>query len=188
MKYFHHAILPLALCLLLTSCTWDKEDESKGPTSEDDGGSSNAPLTWVTNTTMQKTILKMVEEEDGRLETMGSEDEPYLNDQPSEYYETNVDVLIAAGMLAETDDGYAIASDAELGELPGEPEVRSSLLASAMSSILRGNEVRWCGEPMRGKDFTDAYLDAHSNLDHQTYETREQYLESIDDYVNCGTG
>lgn len=188
MNHFRRTVPPLALCLLLCSCTWNAEDQAEEIIPEEDNGSPNASLTWVTNTTMQKTILRMVEEENGNLEATGSEDAPYLDDQPSEYYETNFDVLIEVGMLAESDDGYTIASDAELGQLPGEPEVRSSLLASAMGSILRSNEVRWCGEGVRGMDFTDNYLDTHSNLDHRTYDTQDEYLESIEDYVNCGTG
>lgn len=188
MKHFHRIAPPLVLCLLLSSCTWNTDNQEEETINEEDEGSPSAPLTWVTNTTMQKTILRMVEEENGVLQATGTKEEPYLDNQPSEYYETNFDVLIESGMLAETDNGYTIASEAELGQLPGEPEVRSSLLASAMGSILRGNEVRWCGDPVRGMDFTDEYLDTHSNLDHRTYETQDEYLESIEDYVDCGTG
>lgn len=81
-----------------------------------------------------------------------------------------------------------MASEAELDELPEASDMDSSLLSAAMDSVLSNNDVQWCDGTERGRDFRDRYLDAHNAYERQTYSTKEEYLKSIEDYVDCGDG
>lgn len=175
MRHLHRTGPALALALLLSSCALT-DDQAEPPPEEKE---SFVPYSWVSATLEHRIVLRLVEEEDGELEIWTPEDEERMSD---------VDTLIAVGMLEETDDGFTIVSDAELDQLPGDPGVSPSMLSSAMESLLNQNDVRWCGEPVRGMDFRDTYLNRYNKYDEQPYDTQEEFLESIEDYVDCGTG
>lgn len=53
-----------------------------------------------------------------------------------------------------------------------------------MIHVLEASKVDWCGEPMKGYEFSDLYLDSYWGA----FDTREEYVASIADYVDCGTG
>ena len=130
----------------------------------------------------------MVEENEGDLTSTGTEDEPFMGESSSTYYETDLDLLVDLGMLAETENGYEIASHAELYDLPDNERIPPSERNMAMNSVLHANEVDWCGEPERGRDFRDEYLDTFADEDDPAYTTKAEYLESIEDYIDCGDG
>lgn len=179
-KHFNQTGLTLALSLLVSSCTLPPNEQAETSNTQEEKDSF-VPYTWVSDTTMHKIILRMTEEEDGQLETWSITANP-------EKEERDVDYLIKVGMLTETDDGFNIASESELDHLPGDPDITPGMLSSAMESILTHNDVRWCGEPERGRDFRDTYLNRYNKYDEQPYDTQEEFLASIEDYVDCGTG
>ncbi|MFD3684316.1 hypothetical protein ACFWTE_05800 [Nocardiopsis sp. NPDC058631] len=95
-----------------------------------------------------------------------------------------MEVLLDSGVLVETDEDYHVVVDQGEwntggGSGPGESEV-----LQAMRHVLEANQVDWCGEPVKGYEFSDLYLDSYWGA----FDTREEYVASIADYVGCGTG
>ncbi|MFV2198774.1 hypothetical protein [Nocardiopsis sp. LOL_012] len=90
-----------------------------------------------------------------------------------------IDFLLRSGVLVETDGEYRVVDDAwETGNsAPDDSEV-----AQAMRHALEATEVGWCGE-MKGYEFADQYFDASW----ERFDTEEEYLESIETFVACGS-
>ncbi|WP_159942088.1 MULTISPECIES: hypothetical protein [unclassified Nocardiopsis] len=94
-----------------------------------------------------------------------------------------VAVLLESGVLVQAGEGYRVVADQDEwsaggGSGPGESEIRQAML-----HVLEANSVDWCGEPMKGYEFSDLYLDSCWGA----FDTREEYLASIEGYVSCGS-
>ncbi len=91
-------------------------------------------------------------------------------------------VLLDSGVLVGTEEGYHVVTDWDEwdtgGSGPGEAEV-----LQAMRHVLEVNTVDWCGE-MKGYEFSDLYVDSYWGA----FDTREEYVASIQGYVSCGSG
>lgn len=91
-------------------------------------------------------------------------------------------VLLESGVLVETGEGYRVVADLDEwdtgGSGPRESEVREAML-----HVLEVNTVDWCGE-MKGYEFSDLYVDSYWGA----FDTREEYVTSIQGYVSCGSG
>lgn len=184
-----------ALMFLLTSCSADGSPEENGDRENDptaEAEEESPTRLWVKNESAREIILRMTAERSGELTATGSENEPFLADYSSiEYsasYETDLDLLVDLGMLAEAGDGYEIASHNEITDLPRSEEIVTSARTMALDSALNANDVDWCGKPERGRDVRDDYLDTFADEDNPAYTTKAEYLESIEDYVDCGDG
>nr|WP_017614297.1 hypothetical protein [Nocardiopsis salina] len=57
-------------------------------------------------------------------------------------------------------------------------------LDGPFETFMRYSEVTWCATVENAWDFVTAYVDEFED----TYETQAEYLESIEDYVDCGDG
>ncbi|MDE3725123.1 hypothetical protein PWG71_27395 [Nocardiopsis sp. N85] len=61
---------------------------------------------------------------------------------------------------------------------------RLSRLDAALNGALWPNEVTWCGDPVDGEAFVDAYTEEFEGV----FDTTEEYEASVADYVDCGDG
>lgn len=97
------------------------------------------------------------------------------------------DKLLNAGVISVDGEIYRVETDiSEWDVTSGPVAVETSMAAveSGLGDILNHNDVTWCGTPARGDRFVTAYLDRYRDA----FATNEEYMASIDDYVDCGTG
>lgn len=156
------------------------------PSALDDQGGRNSHVStiWIDYTVMHQTILGLIERGESKISATGSEDDPFLTNQSGSSWETDVDVLVASGMIQKSEGGHTVASDANIDELQRNSDAKFSTLGDAMEEVLSSNEVDWCGTPEPGIEFTDRYTEGFDGR----YSNENEYLESIDDYVDCGNG
>jgi hypothetical protein len=156
-------------CLLLTQAC-SPETERKEPANEED---QSINMEWVTRQTLTLTLDRMLEEEDSNEVLANATGE-------------SVDILLATGVVLPEQDGYTVETDFSDWDATNDPHPKTSFTAidDSLDNVLNHNDVRWCGEPIQGDKFVMEYLDRYKN----TLPTREAYIASITDYVDCGTG
>lgn len=164
------SLLLLALSCFLPTQACSPEAEQEDPANEDDQ-SINAE--WVTLQVLTLTLDRMLEEEDSNEVLANATGEA-------------VDVLLDTGVVLPEQDGHTVETDFASWDATNDPHPKTSFAAvdDSLDNVLNHNEVRWCGEPVRGDEFVMEYLDRHKD----TLPTREAYMASITDYVDCGTG
>ncbi len=90
------------------------------------------------------------------------------------------DRLFESRIVREEGDGYVV----ELDEDEWDTSINLSRIDGALNDAMYRNEVTWCGDPVNGEEFVDAYVDEFG----EALDSFEAYEESVVDYVDCGTG
>ncbi|MEU0488667.1 hypothetical protein ABZ249_05515 [Nocardiopsis sp. NPDC006139] len=127
---------------------------------------------WVTRTARIAVLDRMVEE-------YGSEE--ILSGAGEE----GIDALVENGILVSMEEGFRVEQDPEDGWAPWEEFAYDlNLIDDTLDRLLRENIVGWCGDEVSGEVFVDDYKDRFVD----TFDSQEEYRESIADYVDCGDG
>ncbi|CAL9431069.1 MULTISPECIES: hypothetical protein [Nocardiopsis] len=156
--------VPLSACLALAACS--APESEPGPV----GGppADRVSRFWVEREAMVLTLDRMLAEngpEEVVADIGGSRDR-----------------LLESGVLQQTGDGYAVEPDKDAWRAEGVDG--TARIDDALIDAMEANEVTWCGEPVNGDEFVDAYMDEHW----ETLDTQEEYTASVTDYVDCGDG
>jgi hypothetical protein len=184
-------ILPVfcvSLVVSISSCelSGDSSSENESPRAE----ASYEPVRriWVKITIDSHVLQEMfARDEDGTV--MQNFTDYYEENEESEgavgFDSFNgVEVLLASDVIVEDDGGYRVEVDPDEWNIGQGEEFGETEVVQAMRHALEANDVDWCGEPMKGYEFADAYVDSYWG----SFDTQEQYLASIGDYVDCGSG
>ncbi|WP_435105220.1 hypothetical protein [Nocardiopsis synnemataformans] len=129
---------------------------------------------WVRRQAMLLTLERMFAEQDSE-EIFANASDRAKND------------LLEGGVLVEEDGRYWLETDPAawtVAEGLGDDGLLPRHVDNAMNSLLWENEVTWCGYEAIGREFVSSYVNTYQDA----FETQEQYLTSIADYVDCGTG
>ncbi|MGW9351263.1 hypothetical protein [Nocardiopsis flavescens] len=148
-------------------------DEGAPEEVEASGGPS---AEWVLRTVRTFTLERMFAEQDPDPTAV------HAGDRPG-------DVLTEAGVLVEDGEGTRVETDPELWSpslsegLSGDGPLLQEV-DQALADLLRENGVSWCGPEVPG----DTFVDSYPALESGAFDTHEEYLEDIADYVDCGEG
>lgn len=154
--------IALSACLALAACSASEPEPEEGPPAD------RVSRFWVEREAMVLTLDRMLTEngpEEVVADIGGSRDR-----------------LLDSGVLRQTEDGYAVELDKDAWrteEVDGTARVDDALI-----DAMEANEVTWCGEPVNGGDFVDAYMEEFW----ETLGSQEEYTASIADYVDCEDG
>ncbi len=157
-------VVAVSAGLVLTGCSDPGSETAAEPDVEETADHVSA--FWVEREVRVRTLDRMLTEGDSNevVENTGE-----LRDR-----------LFESRIVREEGDGYVV----ELDEDQWDTSINLSRIDGALNDAMYHNEVTWCGGPVSGEEFVDAYLDEFDgNLD-----SHEAYEESIVDYVDCGTG
>jgi hypothetical protein len=94
-----------------------------------------------------------------------------------------VTVLLESGVLVETGEGYRVVTDWDEWDTGGVSKPGETEVLQAMRHVLEVNTVDWCGGT-KGYEFSDTYVDTYWG----DFDTKEEYVASIEGYVSCGSG
>lgn len=158
-------VLALSSCLALSACSTPEPEP--GPEPEAEPSSEHISLFWVEREARVLTLNRMFAEGDPEavVESIGEKK----------------DRLLDSRIIREDGDGYVV----ELDKDEWRPEeVNLTRVDGALGDAMYLNEVTWCGEPVTGEDFVDAYMEEFW----ETLDSHEEYTASITDYVDCGDG
>ncbi|WP_047871858.1 hypothetical protein [Nocardiopsis sp. RV163] len=156
--------IALSACLALAACSTPEPD----PEPEEAPPADRVSRFWVEREAMVLTLDRMLAEngpEEVVADIGGSRDR-----------------LLDSGVLQQTEDGYAVEPDK--GAWRTEGVDGTARIDDALIDAMEANEVTWCGDPVNGDDFVDAYMDEFW----ETLDSHEEYTASIADYVDCGDG
>ncbi|MCP3015468.1 hypothetical protein NGM33_19270 [Nocardiopsis dassonvillei] len=154
--------IPLSVCLTLAACSAPEPEPEGSPPAD------SVSRFWVEREAMVRTLDRMLTEngsEEVVADIGGSRDR-----------------LLDSGVLQQTEDGYAVELDKDAWSTEGVDG--TARVDDALIDAMYSNEVTWCGEPVGGEEFVDAYMDEHW----ETLDTQEEYAASVADYVDCGDG
>ena len=127
---------------------------------------------WVTRTARIAVLDRMVEEYGSEEALSGAGEE-------------GIEALVENGILVSTEEGFRVEQDPEDGWAPWEEFAYDlNLIDDTLDRLLRENIVGWCGDEVSGEVFVDDYKDRFVD----TFDSQEEYRESIADYVDCGDG
>ncbi|MFD6099136.1 hypothetical protein ACFVWN_26670 [Nocardiopsis flavescens] len=99
--------------------------------------------------------------------------------------ERSLDVLLESGVVRPVEDGQGHEVVLDKGEWEADGGAGSlRRLDGALGGALWANEVTWCGDPVDGETFVNAYTEEFT----ESLDTHEEYEASIADYVDCGDG
>lgn len=90
--------------------------------------------------------------------------------------------LLSAGVVVEEGESYKVEIDPNNWDVESVPNIE--LIDGSLVLLMRRNDITWCGEPYRAGEEVILYKIRIKDA----YDTQEQYLKSIDDFVDCGTG
>ncbi|WP_433699433.1 hypothetical protein [Nocardiopsis sp. CA-288880] len=169
------AVLLVAAVLLVRQAGGPEEPEAGPAASPQEGGEPRADEEWVRRQVRILTLERMFAEGDP-AEILG------------EASEDTRSALLEGGAVVEDGPGFRVETDPAgwtVADHLGEQGVRPGGVDNAMDALLWENDVTWCGgAAVAGRDFVHAYLDTHEGA----FDTQEEYLESIADHVDCGSG
>ncbi|MEV6817951.1 hypothetical protein [Nocardiopsis dassonvillei] len=154
--------LSLSACLALAACSTPEPEPEEAPPAD------GVSRFWVEREAMVLTLDRMLTEngpEEVVADIGGSRDR-----------------LLDSGVLQQTEDGYAVELDKDTWRTEGVDG--TARIDDALIDAMEANEVTWCGDPVNGDEFVDAYMEEHW----ETLDSQEEYTASIADYVDCGDG
>ncbi len=129
-------------------------------------------FSWMEREVSVRTLDRMFAEH-GSEEVLGNTDERSL------------DVLLESGVVRSAEDGggYEVVLDKEQWNTD---DAAGGLrrLDGALGAAMWPNEVTWCGDPVDGEAFVDAYTEEFEGV----FDTTGEYEASVADYVDCGDG
>lgn len=179
--------IPLLISLAAVSCSenlqepMDDDEHSAAPEN------NTVPSTWIAYNLSHQLVLRMADEHGQELQVRGSEEDPFVESR-GEHWETNTDLLVDAGVLRESEEGYVSIPETTVEEAVDQTSADFSLLGDAMSELLLDNDADWCGTSVSGGELKEKYLDTFTRNEDPAFDTKAEYLESIEDYVDCGDG
>lgn len=135
---------------------------------------SNPNGEWVRRQVMILTLERMFSEENSE-EIISSTSGKTKN------------ALLEGGVLVEEGGRYTLETDSAewtVAEGLGGNGLLPRHVDNAMSALLWENDVAWCGYQEPGRDFVSRYMNTYE----AAFETQEDYLRSIENYVDCGNG
>lgn len=159
------ALLVLATFSPLTcvSCTAQEPEQTEASTPSNE---------WVLRQTRVHVLERMIQEDAAQV----------INDSG----EFSVNQLLAADVLRKEGDDYSVETSTfmwdtsdNLSEYTHVKEIDFTL-----RNILEENDVTWRGNEISGEALVDGYVDLHES----SFDSIEEYKESIADYVDCETG
>ncbi|MCK9872103.1 hypothetical protein MRI28_21085 [Nocardiopsis dassonvillei] len=154
--------LSLSACLALAACSTPEPEPEEAPPAD------GVSRFWVEREAMMLTLDRMLTEngpEEVVADIGGSRDR-----------------LLDSGVLQQTEDGYAVELDKDTWRTEGVDG--TARIDDALIDAMEANEVTWCGGPVNGDEFVDAYMEEHW----ETLDSQEEYTASVADYVDCGDG
>ncbi|WP_017605517.1 hypothetical protein [Nocardiopsis alkaliphila] len=175
-----------AVLVLVSACTSPQGSSSGGDSPISGASGERVTELWVKDAIAAHVIQEMFARDENGSVMENIED---YYEERREVEEANslepfdgLGVLLESGVLVETGEGYRVVADLDEwdtgGSGPRESEVREAML-----HVLEANTVDWCGE-MKGYEFSDLYVDSYW----EAFDTREEYVASIQGYVSCGSG
>ncbi|MGW9351264.1 hypothetical protein [Nocardiopsis flavescens] len=126
---------------------------------------------WMEREVSVLTLERMFAET-GSEEVLGNTDERSL------------DVLAESGVVRPAEDGEGHVAVLDKGQWDTEGAGSLHSLDAALNRALWANEVSWCGGPVDGETFVNAYTEEFEGV----FDTTEEYTASAADYVDCGDG
>ncbi|WP_370012852.1 hypothetical protein UIS43_07225 [Nocardiopsis sp. LDBS0036] len=180
------AAVSAGVLVLVSACTSPEGSSSGGDSPASEVSGERVTELWVKNAVDAHVIQEMfARDEDGSvMENIGDYYEERREVEEANNLEPfdGMAVLLDAGVLVETGEGYRVVADQEEWYTgspgPGESEVREAML-----HVLEANTVDWCGG-VKGYEFSDTYVDTYWG----DFDTEEEYVASIGGYVSCGSG
>lgn len=180
------AAVSAAVLVLVSACTFPEGSSSGGDSPAFETPNERVTELWVSGTVDVHVIQEMfARDTDGSvMENIENYYEERREVEEAEGVEPfdGLGVLLESGVIVGTEEGYHVVTDWDEwdtgGSGPGEAEV-----LQAMRHVLEVNTVDWCGE-MKGYEFSDLYVDSYWGA----FDTREEYVASIQGYVSCGSG
>lgn len=165
-------LLFLCICFMFASACSAIDGMESPSGSSSASGLPLGPEEIVRRTQVQ-TLQRMMQEEDPRvlLENSGAE---------------SSEVLLGAGVVVVDGHSYSVETNRMKWDISVEFDLDYSIsdVDSALTFVMVDNDVTWCGDILSGYDFVRDYMDMNS----KSFETHEEYNESIADYVNCNDG
>ncbi|MFI6578089.1 hypothetical protein ACIBFB_20050 [Nocardiopsis sp. NPDC050513] len=168
-RTFIAAVPVLLSSLLLASCSVDGPEGV--PSSDPDSGESAeyVSISWVKREVRVQTLSRMITENDPDEVVSNIDDE-------------SRESLSQVRIIRQDSEGYYVELDEEEWRTDAVPNL--SFLDQALANAIYPNEVTWCEEAVNGEEFVDTYTDEFRD----SFDTHDEYEESIADYVDCGTG
>lgn len=129
---------------------------------------------WIERQVRVRVLQRMVEADGGR-----SVAENMVDD-------SSLPALVEFGVLRESGAGaYSVQTESAAWNVDFHDAADVNGVDQALSNAMKDNAVDWCGaDPVPGPEFVSGYVDAHRD----SFSSMEEYAESIDDYVDCGSG
>ena len=171
-RVFARGACALAVLPLLAGCG-GAAPSGDGASPEPVGETGVRP-SWMKRDVSVRTLDRMFAET-GAEEVMGNTDERSL------------EILLDSEVVRPVEDGEG--HEVVLDEGRWDTEAigaanRLGLLDGALNGALWANEVTWCGEPVDGETFVNAYMEEFEDV----FDTTEEYEASAADYIDCGDG
>lgn len=168
-------VCALAALPLLAGCggAASSEDASSEPVEETVEETGVRP-SWMKRDVSVRTLDRMFAET-GSEEVMGNTDERSL------------EILLESEVVRPVEDGegHEVVLDEGRWDTEAIGTVnRLGRLDGALNGALWANEVTWCGDPVDGETFVNAYTEEFEDA----FDTTEEYEASAADYVDCGDG
>jgi hypothetical protein len=161
------ALVPL---LFLAGCGGGHSEDTPSEPVEEAG----VRPSWVKREVSVQTLDRMFAET-GSEEVLGNTDERSL--------ETLVESKVVRPV--EAGEGHEVVLDEGQWDTEAIDAINAQgHLDGALNGALWSNEVTWCGEPVDGETFVNAYTEEFEDA----FDTYEEYEASISDYVDCGDG
>lgn len=185
----YSSLFSLALVLVLCGC-------SLSSTEEEAEEEPHVSQRWVGMTLNLYIIEKLLERDESGDYVRLLRGEGIENDYSREEQEENYLILTSVEALVEMEEGVAVNLDDTEWKIDGENEYKFIDIRSPLWDSARLGEVDWCEEEEVGLYEGDLegdlsvhlfYMGWYDNF-RKSYSTEEEYLESIEDYVNCGSG
>ncbi|MDT0329210.1 hypothetical protein [Nocardiopsis lambiniae] len=170
---------------LASACSLTREEANGGTPANTEAQVDQVTRIWLSATTDAYVLGEIFSRSDGEsaMENVRNyyEERKEFEEEEGLSEFDGIDVLLRSKAVIEDAEGYHVTVAIEEWEVGGGSGVSESEVIQAMQHALEVNEVDWCGEPMKGNDFSGLYLDSHW----EKFDTREEYVESIEEYVRC---
>lgn len=176
------ALVLSGLVCVVVSCSFSPGEEPPEGEEKDD---PFVPRTWVRKTAEIYVLGEMVERNWEGVAVLGSEEYPYREGAGGSFWVTNIDYFLESGLFSESGDGYVVNTDMSTTEAGRDMYGGAAMVGQVISDTLwSSDDVDWCGDPISGQNFADEYFDEF----YGDFSSEEEYIASIADYVDCGSG
>lgn len=147
---------------LLAACSSEANQEESTHAPRKDGE-------WIERHVSVRVLDRMFEEQDAKdvFERLDKADQ---------------DHLLSSGIVVEENESFKVEIDPDDWDVDAVQNIE--LIDGSLALLMRRNDITWCGESYRAGEEVILYRMRVKNM----YDTQEEYLRSINDFVDCGTG